>query len=452
MHWKAVIPVDKTGNIQEINTRGIKQAISMRFVLTLLAFIVTIPIAYTISYNFEIPIYRLIASNLISVLVIFFVDFRNSSKAAIRRFLLRLSLAFITGFVVFLGETILINIAVAVYTLVLMSVLSYGLSDDYQKLSILPATSFVFNFVTGVLLRVNAEFSGIGPLHSIFLIISTVAVFTYFMLLHIDTARIFGNDNMKIPASMSRAILLILIVVSLFILIFTLLPWIQNIIVALITGIAGLLARLIRFIFTSLQRDYQPFPDDYIPGNFDSFPLFSDEDIIYEQSEISPVVMWVFFGLLLLILSVLIIFALTKLILFLVKLLKSKHQRVVMDGEVFTETIERIKSSRKKRIKRNRTKRPRYASLQTESERIKFIYNEYVRRAKRNGLTQNANNDTPNEILGEVVRSIQDSQEKRDKSFPLPGNLGDAFNAVRYGDCNGSSLEIKAFELKKKVT
>jgi hypothetical protein len=347
---------------------------------------------------------------------------------------------------VFSGETILTNIAIASYTLILLSILSYGLSDDYHKLGILPSIALVFNLITGLMLRINAEFGGFGPLHGIFITISTVAVFTYFMLLNIDTARIFGNDNMKIPASMTRAILMILIVVSLIILIFTLLPWIQSAIAALITGIAGLLGRLIRLIVSSLQREYQPVHDDYNPVYNDLFPLISDEDNIYDSSEINPIVMWVFLGFFLIILSTLIIFALIKLILFIYKLLKPKHQRGIQDNEVFTETIEKIETARKKRKKRSRNKRAGYSSLQTESERIKYIYTEYVRRAKRNGLTQDETSDTPNEVLDEVLRSIHDSQRNRDKSFPLPGNLGVAFNTVRYGNSNDSEDEINAFD------
>jgi hypothetical protein len=445
--------MDKASKTQTAHSTGIKQVFSLRFIFIVLGLIVTIPISYTITHNFGIQIYKLIASQLISVLIIFFTDFRKSNRATLLRFLLRLSLAFITGFVVFPGEAFLTNAALSVYTLILLSFISYGLFDDYQKLGILSILAFVFNLIAALMLRVNAEFGGFGPLHSIFTAVSTIAVFAFFMLQNVDTSRRFGEDSMKIPASMNRAIITILSVVGLLMLIFTMMPWIQNVIEALIAGLAGLFARSLRFLLSLSRRtDYQSVPDDYSPGDFGLFPLIGDEDIVYEASEVNPVVMWLILGVFLLFLSTLIIFALIKLIPFIFKLLKTKHQRSITYNDVFTETIEKIESTRKKQSKKSRTKRLRYLDLQTERERIKYIYNEYVRRAKRHGLTRDAFNDTPNEILDEVTRSIQESREKRDQSFPQPGNLATAFNTVRYSDCNDSSIGITAQELRKKLT
>jgi hypothetical protein len=295
------------------------------------------------------------------------------------------------------------------------------------------------------MLRINAEFAGFGPLHGIFITISTVAVFAFFMLQNVDTSRIFGNDIMKIPASMNRAMIILLTIMCIFILIFAFMPWIQNAIEALIAIIVGVILRFFRFLLSLSRRtEYQPIVEDNNPGEPDLFPLFGDEDIVYESVEVNPVLMWVFVGLLLLVLSVLILFALVKLIVFLFKLLKPTHQRIVLNNEVFTETIEKIESTRKKPGKKNRAKRLSYSSLQTESERIKYIYHEYVRRAKLNGLTRDAISDTPIETLDEITRTIKDSRDKKDKTFPPPGNLASAFCKVRYGDCNDTVSEIKA--------
>jgi hypothetical protein len=264
------------------------------------------------------------------------------------------------------------------------------------------------------------------------------------MLLNIDTSRRFGNDNMKIPASMNHAMITILAAVSLLMLIIALMPWIQNVIEALIIGIAGLIMRFFRFLLTRPQREYQDIPNEYFP---DSEPLLDDSDIIYESPDTNPVVMWLLLGFFLLVLSALVIFALIKLSLFLFKLLKAKQQRAIINNEVFTETIEKIKSTRKKRTKQNRNKRPRYSSLLTESERIKYIYNAYVRRAKRNGLTQDTNSDTPNEVLDEIVINLKENQGKQDKNFPLPGKLGIAFNTVRYGNYDDGTDETTSKDL-----
>jgi hypothetical protein len=213
----------------------------------------------------------------------------------------------------------------------------------------------------------------------------------------------------------------------------------------LIVGFVVLFIRFLNFLQTFIrQPEYPSFHDDYDPGDFELFPFPGGEDIGQEPYEVNPVVMWLVLGFFLLVLSGLIIFAFVKLIMFAFKLLKAKHQRAIVNSNVFTETIEKIESSRKKRSKKSRAKRLTYSSLMTESERIKYIYYEYVRRAKRNGLTSDTISDTPNVILDEVVRNIQDSSEKKDKDFPLPGNLGGAFCKVRYGDCNDNADEIKA--------
>jgi len=435
--------MDNISKTQTVYKTGIMKSFSLRHIFIILGFVVTLPVTYMIAYNFDIQIHRMVVTHLLSVFIILLANFRKSTHATMQRFMLRLLLAFITGFVVFFGEPIMINIALTAYTMILLSVLSYGLSDDYQKLSIISMMVFVFNFLTGFILQINADFGGFGPLHGIFITISTVAVFVYFMLLNIDTSRRFGNVNMKIPSSMNRAAITILAAVSLLMLIITLMPWIQNVIEALIIGITGVIMRFFRFLLTSLQREYRPVPNEYFP---DSEPLIDDGDIIFESSEVNPVVMWLLIGLFLLVLSALIIFAFIKLILLLFKLLKSTHQRAITDNEVFIETIEKIEQGRKKRIKRSRDKRTRYSSLQTESERIKCIYNEYVRRAKRNGYTQDANSDTPNEVLDEVIRSIQDNQGEQNKSFPLPGNLANAFNTVRYGNFGDNTNKVEAHE------
>jgi len=124
-------------------------------------------------------------------------------------------------------------------------------------------------------------------------------------------------------------------------------------------------------------------------------------------------------------------------------LFKTGRGSVMQSSEVFTEIIEKIAPARKKRTIRDFIREPRYSSLQTDRERILFIYRAYVKRAKRHGYTYNSNSGTANEILDEITQNASPG------TFPLPENLNAAFNAVRYS--NEVTVPLNADELKRKL-
>jgi len=98
------------------------------------------------------------------------------------------------------------------------------------------------------------------------------------------------------------------------------------------------------------------------------------------------------------------------------------------DNIAYTTVVEKLGTAR---IKRSRPGggaglQPRYSMLRTEAERVRFIYREYVKRARRGGMTDDRPGGTPNDILCDIAANAPDG-------FPLPGSLGDTYNAARYG-------------------
>jgi len=124
---------------------------------------------------------------------------------------------------------------------------------------------------------------------------------------------------------------------------------------------------------------------------------------------------------------------LKKLFIFLGSFMREKQE---LEDFAYIEQVEKITRAKKREVLGRR--RVRYSSLKTENERIRFIYREYVRRAKGKGFTGDPPSGTPDEILDGIDQTAE-------PPFPHPGRLGGAYNMARYGTFETSGAD----ELKK---
>jgi len=221
--------------------------------------------------------------------------------------------------------------------------------------------------------------------------------------------------------------------------------WIGRFVVALINGIVGLIQSFFSFIESVLQNLFATEELPYTPSD-NALP-----QEVYEYSYeagannvvLGILVGVVFFAVAAILLYNIIGFVIKKIKKWL-RRRKGEKDKVILVNDVFTEVIEDIIPARKKRSSRNHKAQRKYSSLLTERERIQFIYREYVRRAKRKGLTNDHNSSTPNEVLGEIAENASK------KAFPHEEDLAVAYNAVRYSNDDTVKI-VKADELKRKL-
>jgi len=173
------------------------------------------------------------------------------------------------------------------------------------------------------------------------------------------------------------------------------------------------------------------------------FPIFDLYEPLEESNGADPFLVQLIIGIIIAVFLSFIGFIFFILIRYALRLFGSWQQNISPENEVFTEIIEKITSERKKQKNKGAVKRPGYLSLKTDRERIIFIYREYVKRAKRNGLTADNIFDTPNDILNEIAQKADGS------NFPLPEELKDTFSIARYGNENIEFTNI--YELKQKL-
>jgi len=294
----------------------------------------------------------------------------------------------------------------------------------------------MFSFFTGLFSHTSSMHLEYGQLLGIMIIISTISTLSAFLILNVDAARWFGVDGLNIPGTMKRSSFVLLAMVILLIFILSFSSLILEAVEAVLYGVF----RLIVFLLNLLAVEQQP--EDVMQR--DESSLFPDSyESASEPSIIGVILMWLVVGVLILAIITSIVIAMLKLIRFIMRLLKAEREKEATGNEVFTEIIEKISLVRKKRAFRGFTRQPRYSSLLTERERILYIYREYVKRAKRNGFTDDSFSDTANEILEEI------SQNANRESFPLPDDLSAVFNAVRYS--NDSAIVVEADKLRRRL-
>jgi len=397
-----------------------------------------ISLTYTISHYTSAQFLLLMPAMYASAAVILIIDFQKLNQAVLLRFIARLILTGLIIFGLFPDMPIPEKIVVSLYVFTVLSFLTYAVTDNFQYLSIFSFVMFIFNVLAVLFLQRTPFIADYGFQFHILVAVSTFSVLSYFVLLNIDVSRQFGMDMLNIPGTTKRAVIIVIAVVIAFMLVFTFMPWILQAVEAFLLLIRNAIIGLLSLI---------PSSDDPIPANGsggeDPFLFIEGDEGASETSIFARIFMWIIVGLSILAMFAAIIFALVKMILFIFRLFKKRHQRVAINSEVYIETIEKITPTRKKRALRNYFRRPRYSSLRTERERIAYIYSEYVKRAKNKGLTRDYANDTATEVLDEVESNL------KDETFPLPENLATLFNTAIYS--NIDAYECGADELKKRL-
>jgi len=298
---------------------------------------------------------------------------------------------------------------------------------------------FFVNIIIGIILRGLVFSAEQKQILDILIIISTGAMLSFFLISNMDTARWFGQDKLPIPANMKRSFIIILAAVCIIIAVISFPSWIVDFIQAVLRGIFILISALLTLLASSMQIDELQEELPIVPG----LPFFEADSSIAEATPLSPVITWIVTGIFLTALVVFLVLSFIVLTRLILRLLKKRQNTTALSDDVYTETIEKIKRERKKRKTRRYMGNLRYSSLKTNRERIIFIYNAYVKRAKRNGLTSNYQSDTANEILDEISCNIKDNK------FPLPEDLKIIFNTVKYGKDN--MIKIDTDELKRRL-
>ena len=417
----------------------------MRFTLIFIALVAASPVTFILAGSYSTPFFILMAALFLSVCIMPLLDFEQFKRAILLRFFLRIALSAVIGFIIFRDEMFVGSLILAVYSMVLLSTLTFVLSYSKGHVSVFCLVLFALNFGIGFINYRTDTFGENEQFLNILLIISFIALFSYFVVQGIDESRWFGVDCLKIPRAMQRAAIVLVAVVSVLFLIVSSAGWIARGVEGFFAVVANLLSRLNEFIFnfiSSLFRETSPSP--LLPVEPMLPPELIQPYVPHQESMVQIVLSWVTLIIFALILIVLFSITLFKLVKSIIQIFKAKHREVWHISEVYEEVIEKITASENKRAKpRNFFSSQRYSSLRSDRERILFIYKEYVKRAKRKGFTHDKASATPNEILYEVSKNI--GAEK----FPYPENLESAFNTARYSDDYDTILG--ADELKHRL-
>jgi len=370
-----------------------------------------------------------------------FIDFYGIKYAALLRFGLRLCLTALTVFVLLPDMSIWAKLAATVYMIVFLSFFSYVISDKFSNIGAICFVMFAFNLFTALFLQRSPFMAEHGQLFSILTAVSSFSILSFFMIQNIDSSRRFGVDVIKLPSTTKRVMLVIIAIFCIIVILLSVLPWITEAFDALLSFARNILSQLSGII----SFDFDPLPGQRpVPPPQPPLIVEPDEDApISEPGLLYQIIMRVSLVILIAFMLFALIFALVKFTIFIIKLFKTDRQRPQINSEVFTETIEKVLPNRKEQKVRSYFKRPRYSSLLTDRERIFYIYKEYVRRAKRSGLTHDSLNDTPNEVLDEITKNVSGS------NFPLPESLSTVFNLAKYGDPVTEITEVH--ELKQRL-
>ena len=410
----------------------------LKFIIMLFALSAAIPLTYAAADFCNVPFHVLMPVLYVSICVMLFIDFHGQKRAALYCFLLRFVIAVIAGFILFSYIPLLLRFVITAYIVILLSITAYAVSGNFHNVSILCLSMLAINVVIGVIIRAPSVMPEHEQLYGILIIISTVSILSFFLIINIDDARWFGPDRLNIPDNMKRSSFIILAIVSVVIALVSFSSIIVEAVKTFFIGIFRLIIALIELLAPSgrVIGAQQPAADQF-------FGFEGDAALVDEATHIHPVIIWIIIGASFAVLATLIVFALIKVIRFLIKIFRTERSGISLGNEVFTEIIEKITPNRKKRTLREYVKQARYSSLQTDRERILYIYRVYVKRAKRSGFTHDGISDTANEVLDEIT---QNANRER---FPLPDDLNKIFNVVRYS--NDINIPVDTDELKRRL-
>ena len=413
----------------------------LKLLMMLFALTCALPITYLTASLCEISYLLLMLLLYISVLIIFTADIVIQKKKVLTCFIIRVIIGLMIGFVIFSGESIITSIILSLFVTILLSILSFAISEKFFYIGVFCFVMFAFNLITVFLNNIHSFEMIDNQVFGILVIISTVAALAVYLTFNMDNARWFGTESLKIPGSMKRSSFLLLIVVCLLITVVAFSQWIMD----TIRLIFGTVLNLIGSLFSLLKIDW------HIDGTYmDPLPPMTDipsfiEDIVELEDPVAvnPVLLWIFAGFIIAAVLFMITFILVLFIRFLLRVFKDKQKGTTTGNEVYSEIIEKISPKNKIRKKRVKVGGVRYSSLLTDRERVMYIYHKYVKRAENNGYTYNSFSETPSEILDEITQKAEESK------FPLPGSLSVLFNSAKYGNNLNFTADTNA--LKKRL-
>jgi len=420
---------------------GTLRTFSLRFTFLILGLTAIVPFTYFVAHYSNVPFHWLMPALYLSAGVMLFLDFHEKKRASLLRFGLRVCLTALAVFGVFPDMSIWAKLAAVVYMMIFLSIISYVISDKFSNVGALCFFMFMFNLSIALFFQKSPFMAEHGQIFSILLAISTFSILSYYMILNIDTSRRFGVDVIKIPRTTKCVMLVILAIFCLVVILLSVMPWIVETLETLLLIVRNLFSQF--FGLFTLNADLSP---DQIQETPAAPPLFSGVDEyepLREPGLLYHIIMRLSMVVLVILMLTAFVLMLVKLTVLIIRLFNKDQQRKKANNEVFTETIEKVAPKRKDREKRRYFKRPRYSSLLTDRERVLYIYSEYIRRAKRIGLTHDNLNNTPNEVLDEITKNISKS------SFPLPEYLSVIYNIARYSYPNTEITGVD--ELRRRL-
>jgi hypothetical protein len=281
--------------------------------------------------------------------------------------------------------------------------------------------------------------------HSIY--VSVLAALSFFIINSVDNARCFGVDRLKIPRTMKRHTVMMIAVCGLIIAALSLSPLLVAAFEAIWGGVVFLLSAIsdfLEYFFSQLTVPSEGI-EEVAAGRPADMPPLPEDEVIPD-----PIPGWLLTAMSVFIIGLTVfsvLFMAAMLFTALYKYLKKIFTRQTgwEDDFAYVEIVEKADRIRKKRRGRPRKLklRPKYPAGASERERVRFIYREYVGKAKSAAYTTDPPGGTPGEILYGI------GQKAAGSDFPQPDGLGSVYNAASYGHSN---TEVAgADELKKRL-
>jgi len=125
---------------------------SLRFMFLFLGLTAICSFTYFVTVFSNVPFYRLMLALYISAGVMLIIDFHKYKQAPLFRFGLRLLLTALMVFGVFPNISIISKIAATIYMLVVLSILSYAITEKFNNISMICFVMFIFNFAAAFFL------------------------------------------------------------------------------------------------------------------------------------------------------------------------------------------------------------------------------------------------------------------------------------------------------------
>jgi len=245
-----------------------------------------------------------------------------------------------------------------------------------------------------------------------------------------DNARWFGHDKLAIPAGMKRLTIIIITIIMVIIILISFSSILLDAVTSFFSAVYRTIMYLTELLIPERIIEVQPAP----PEDMGDLSFLTDDTQEREPRPIHPAVIWTIIGLFILAIVFGIVVTIIKFVKFILSLFKTRSVFSNGSNDVFTEVVEKIDISGKKTKSGRFFAKSSYSSLKTNRERIIYIYNKYVKRAKRSGFTKNSISDTPNEVLTEIT-------DNANNKFPKPNNLNELINTAKYSNTDLSTID-----------